>query len=400
MITLRYYLDARRPSRRPDGRFPLKLAVTKRGDTALMPVLAWATKAEWDPVRQHLRGRFGYAGQVNEYLTKMMLKFEDAVREIALSGEAARMPATAVRDYLARKTLESGPGVTIRAYMTKVAEGKAWKTGRLFFDAIRAMERFDPGMTDRAFDQLAPEKVQAFDKWMQSKYSMNTRNSYLGKLAQVARKAHEEGVIPSNPCRSLAFEYVTTKSRALTLEQLRSLLAYETKRETDADFLDFFRFTFYSRAANAADIVTWTPEDIFNGRLIYKRRKTGKQYDVRVEPELAEIIERRGDGDHLFTRIATRAKYQDYTRDCNAFLGRAAKELGLPAVTLYWARHTFASLLLEIGTPVELIAAALGHSYGPRVTMGYVNIRRKQVDDAVRRLYDYVAGTWLPKEIL
>ena len=135
-----------------------------------------------------------------------------------------------------------------------------------------------------------------------------------------------------------------------------------------------------------------------NGRLQYKRKKTGKDYDIKVEPEMQEIIDRRGDGTHLFARIHTRARYQDFTRDCNYHSGVVSKSLGLPRITLYWARHTLASLMLEIGVPVELIAAALGHSYGPQVTMGYINIRQRQVDEAVRWVYDYVAGTWSPEK--
>lgn len=65
---------------------------------------------------------------------------------------------------------------------------------------------------------------------------------------------------------------------------------------------------------------------------------------------------------------------------------------------MYWERHTFATLMIEIGIPIETVAASLGHSYGPKVTMGYVTIREKLVDDAVRKLYDYVAGTWAPEK--
>ena len=66
--------------------------------------------------------------------------------------------------------------------------------------------------------------------------------------------------------------------------------------------------------------------------------------------------------------------------------------LGLTPATMYWARHTFASLMLETGAPVEVIAEALGHSYGPKVTMGYVTIRERAVDEAVRKVYDLLAG--------
>jgi len=215
----------------------------------------------------------------------------------------------------------------------------------------------------------------------------------MGVVAQTFRRAHRDGTIREDPCRDLRFPTPTTKSRALTLEQLRAILNAEPANETGREFLDFFRFSFYSRAANPADIAGMTPKSIFNGRLEYVRRKTGKRYSVRVEPELQAVIDRRGDEAHLFAIVTD---FHNFCSDCNKYLGDLSESLGMPRITLYWARHSFASLLLETGAPIEIIAAALGHSYGPRITMGYVAIREKAVDDAVRRLFDYVAGTWTP----
>lgn len=58
----------------------------------------------------------------------------------------------------------------------------------------------------------------------------------------------------------------------------------------------------------------------------------------------------------------------------------------------YWARHTYATLLAEIDTPVEVISMALGHSLGSRVTQIYILQDLRKVDEANRRLFDYVAG--------
>lgn len=393
---MRYYLDTRRPSRRTDGRYPLKLAVTRHGDTALMPVSAFAARDEWDPKRQRMKSRYGYGQQVNGYLARLMMEAEQVLQDLVISGEASTMPATSVRDALARKLMDAGEAMTVREAIEALARSKRQKTAGIFRSAVSAFAgcgRF----LQRPVTAVTVDDIRQVDEQIRARYAMNTRNSYMGILAQTFKRAHKDGTIREDPCRDLKFPTPTTRSRALTLEQLRTLLAAEPEKEIERDFLDFFRFTFFSRAANAADIAGMTPASIFNGRLEYVRRKTGKAYSVKVEPELLEIIARRGDGRHLFARVATRAKQQDYCRDCNKYLGELSRSLGMPPITLYWARHTFASLLLEIGTPIEIIAAALGHSYGPRITMGYVTIREKQVDDAVRRLFDYVAGTWEPE---
>lgn len=125
MISLRYYLDTRRPSRRPDGKFPLKLAVTRHGDTAMLPVLAYASKEEWDAGAQRLKGgRFGDAGKLNQYLAKVMIRAEDLVRELILSSEVAVMTPVQIRDRLAEKVLDAGVGRTLGEYYDKITAEK------------------------------------------------------------------------------------------------------------------------------------------------------------------------------------------------------------------------------------------------------------------------------------
>ena len=58
-----------------------------------------------------------------------------------------------------------------------------------------------------------------------------------------------------------------------------------------------------------------------------------------------------------------------------------------PGLTLYWARHTWATLAAEIDTPKETIAEALGHSIAT-VTDIYIKFNRRKIDEANRRVID------------
>lgn len=162
----------------------------------------------------------------------------------------------------------------------------------------------------------------------------------------------------------------------------------ETERAQEA--LDLFRLSFYLRGINGVDIAQAGPDLIYNGRLLYDRAKTGKAYSVKLEPEALEVIGRRGDRLHLFAPMAKFADYGRYIQDVNEKLRALALGNGLPPVTMYWARHTFASLVIETGGTMEILAGALGHSYGPRITAGYVTLQQRQVDEAVRRVFDFV----------
>ena len=174
-------------------------------------------------------------------------------------------------------------------------------------------------------------------------------------------------------------------------EQLRAFFALEPATERAREALDLFKLSFYLRGMNGVDISKAGPGDIFNGRLLYERTKTGRPYSVKIEPETEAIIARRGNSLHLFAPMANFASYARYIQDVDANLKTLAKAADLPPVTMYWARHTFASLVIETGGTMEILAGALGHSYGPRITAGYVTLQQRQVDEAVRRVFDYIS---------
>lgn len=396
MISLRFYLDTRRPSKRPDGRFPLKLAVTKRGDTALLPVAAFATREEWNPDLQRMRGRMGFDRDVNRYLVQLLVRCDDLVQKMILSGEAAPLTASGVRDRLAAILVDTGDGISLGDYYDKIAKEKHGSTAIMFRNARISYEKAVPRIMRRPLSSITEKDVAKIDSYLRAHLSPNSRNTYITKLTQVLKRAHREGLTPADAGRDIRIRQAPTKSRSLTVEQLRIFLAMEPDRRQAQDALDFFRLSFYLRAMNPIDLWKTHPDAIFNGRLIYTRSKTGKDYSVKVEPEARWILAEKGHSDRMLNSMVGR-DYDNYLQDMDDELRAMAKAAKLPPVTMYWARHTFATLLLEIGTQVEIIAAAMGHSYGPRVTMGYINIRQKQVDDAVRRLFDYVAGTWAPE---
>ena len=392
MISLRFYLDTRKPSRRPDGKHPLKLAVTKRGDTALLPVLAYATREEWDPDRQRLKGRsIGEVGKLNGYLAKIMLRAEDLVRDLIVTEEGAAMTALQIRDFIAAQIFDAGPGLTLGEYFDQVAGEKHGSTRTGFIRARAAYERADPRLLERPLSSIRTTDVARVDAWLRSHLAMNTRNTYIAKLTQVLKRAHKEGRVAEDAGREISIQYVVPKSRALTVEQLRQVFSMNPTTPLQREALAAFKLSFYLRAINPKDMSQTPPDAIFHGRLAYTRSKTGRDYSLKVEPEAQELLDEWAGPDLIFQPFKGR-DYHNYLQDLDDVLRKMSKAAGLPPVTMYWARHTFASLMIETGSSMEVLAGALGHSYGPRVTAGYVTIQQRFIDGAVRRMYDFVAG--------
>ena len=96
--------------------------------------------------------------------------------------------------------------------------------------------------------------------------------------------------------------------------------------------------------------------------------------------------------------LAGRDEHASSLPSLNAGLRTLCRREKLPPVSTYWARHTWASLAMELDAPIEAISAALGHSYGARVTVGYVNMSSKRVDELNRRVIDFALYDKLKKD--
>jgi len=130
----------------------------------------------------------------------------------------------------------------------------------------------------------------------------------------------------------------------------------------------------------------WQLRSISQGRINYTRQKTGRLYSIKVEDAAKSLIKAHK-GKNYLVDIAERYKSVHVaTAQINKNLKDIASELGLPPITTYTARYTWATLALSIDTPIEVISQALGHSYGQAVTLGYIVPDRRKVDEANKKV--------------
>lgn len=132
-----------------------------------------------------------------------------------------------------------------------------------------------------------------------------------------------------------------------------------------------------------------------NGRIEYYRQKTHKLVSVKVEPEAMAIIGKyKGKGDWLLDILDKNPDYVIFSASSN----RALKLIKVddngttfPFLSTYWARHTWATIAAELDIPKETIAHALSHSVND-VTSIYIKFDNRKVDEANRKVIDYVNG--------
>jgi len=185
-----------------------------------------------------------------------------------------------------------------------------------------------------------------------------------------------------------------TKKRAVETNVLTAILNADLPENSPQwDNRNFFILSFYLIGISIVDLCLLTKENIKGDRVLYKRRKTGKWYDIKIHPEAEEILNHyKGRSKYLLPiadekavndeRLMKGIKYK--TKIINKYLTRIAKDLEIDQkITTYTARHSWATIAKRAGFSIELIAEGLGHEYGNRTTAVYLdNFDQSVIDEA------------------
>ena len=387
MVTTRLYLDARHLDNQ--GEAPIKIQINKRCKTALLATGIRIKPEQWDKATLTIV-RHPNKGILNTRLAKIKIKVDETITNMVLSGKAAPMTALDIKNELATLFNGDAHAVTFGDYAARILAGKtAQRTLSIYRLSYARMESYAKGTMAKPMASFTPGWIEGFIEWMKKHYSDTTIKITMGNLSSAFIMAVKDGTIRTNPCADVKLRPIATRKRNLSQAKFRLLWNAVPQTESEAAALDMFKFSFLTIAMNPVDMFRLTEKNIYNGRIEYTRSKTGKSYSIKIVDELEPLLRKYSKGGFLVRPFDTK-EYDIALIYFDKLLTRIAHRVGIQEnVTMYWARHTFATMAAELDIPVDIIASALGHSHGVRVTMVYVAIDQKKVDDAARKVYDY-----------
>jgi integrase len=227
-------------------------------------------------------------------------------------------------------------------------------------------------------------------------------------LRRAFNYALERDITANNPFRHYRIPIEETVMRVLPIEKMRQLLTMETRYHY-TEYRDMFLLTFYLIGINTVDLSRLTHDNVVDGRIEYRRAKTGKLYSIKIWPETAAILEKYKGKNHLlsvFDRCSNYKAYQGTMNNALTRLGHPARDKDGKVITakngqakmvplekdlsIYWARYSWATYAADLDIPKDTISEALGHSHGAKVTGIYIKYSRDKVDAANRKVIDYL----------
>ena len=226
---------------------------------------------------------------------------------------------------------------------------------------------------DLLWSELDSELMQMYEAHLRSKgLARNSTSFYMRILRAVYNRAVEKGVTPNrNPFKHVYTGVDKTVKRAIPLKAIKQIKELDLSIKPDLEFArDMFLFSFYTRGMSFIDMAYLKKKDLANGVLTYRRRKTGQQLIIRWEKCMQEIVKKYGtvaDSPYLLPIIKPigkdeRTQYKAMLHNTNRALKIVACLADVPVrLTMYVARHSWASAAKSKNIPISVISEGMGH---------------------------------------
>lgn len=403
MATTRLYLDCR--SKAKDGKGNIIITLFHNHSTASFPTGVRVYPEQWNgsKVVKHPN-----ADTLNTLLAEKKVRIDKAITLLQLEKpDFDFLSASALKVHISTP----GPRNNKGHLVTDVFEeymGKDMKEGTrdIYKATLKKVVAF--AGSSAKIEDIDLRFLFKFESYLSAKQGTNGRAIFLRSFKAVCKFAERTGILPRCPFDGFQIKSEPTRKRSIPVQVFRDFAEFDTSAVNDK-YRDYFLLSFFLIGINVKDLLLAKRSQVVDGRLEYIREKTHKLYSIKIEPEAQALIDKYAGEGYLLKAMDTCRHYRSFAREINEacqkigptvevydeIFGKPRKVIEpiIPGITTYWARHCWATFASEIGVSIDVISQALGHSLGNPTTWIYIKKDRQQVDDANRRVIDYVFST-------
>lgn len=263
------------------------------------------------------------------------------------------------------------------------------RTAETYTATLQSFSRFRRGR-DLMLDEITPDLIQAY---LRARGAVpNTTSFYMRILRAVYNRAVEsEAIEQRNPFRHVYTGTERTVKRAIPIAAISRIKNLELPRGSKVDFArDMFMLSFYLRGMSFVDMAFLRKKDRADNHVTYRRRKTGQRLDIAWTKEMQSIVEKYPPNptQYLLPILTNplsdeRIAYRNRASCINRQLKTIARltNLKIP-LTLYCARHSWASAARTKGIPVSIISEGMGHDSEATTQIYLASLETSVIDRA------------------
>lgn len=406
-------IDNRRANR--FGKYPVKILLSDKGKRKYISLGIYADINDFDEASGLLTSSDRKTQRENIQDNNLIIAARTQINDLIIACRKENRPVTPdtiANIYKKLNTASDEESYTFNSYFRKVIESKKGRTIELYKNTLNKIEKYYP--TTLQFEDIDKAWLKSFiQKMRKEKFrrkdtiqiglSLSAQSINLRNIRAVFNEAIDDKIVSLDlyPFRKFTIEKEEVKHRAITVEELRKVFTFSgTKSENWAR--DVSMLIFYLIGINTVDL--YKLKDIKNGYVNYRRSKTGRLYSIKLEPEAIELINKFRSKNNLLCFQEQFSAPGTFTKKINGQtifdkkgkekvlkrgLNTIGEELGIPELTSYVLRHTWATIAAQLDIPKETISKALGH--GKKVVTDiYIDFDQTKIDEANRKVIDYV----------
>ena len=356
-------------SKEKDGIVPIMGRVTINGTVAQFSCKQTIPKTLWDAKGNRAKGKSAEARNINLALDNIKAQIIKHYQRI--SDREAYVTAEMVRN--AYQGVGSEYETLIKAFdkdcanfLKRVGKDRSIGTYKVMVRAKNYVAAFIKSFyrrTDMSMLELTPDFIKEFAAYLTAERGLKNATIWLNCmwLKGVVMRAHYNGLIPRNPFAQFHISPNVKEREYLTEDEIKRIMAHEFDNPTLALVRDLFIFACFT-ALSFVDMKELTTDEIVevNGEkwILSKRHKTNVPFQVKLLDIPLQIIERYkylSEDKQVFGKI-------NYWTMCKQ-LKKVMAECGIEKqISYHCARHTFGTLALSKGMPIESVSRVLGHT--------------------------------------
>jgi integrase/recombinase XerD len=248
------------------------------------------------------------------------------------------------------------------------------------------------------FKEIDYTFLEAFQRHLITKgVKQNSIGNYLRTIRAIYNRAIKAKIIDRSyyPFTEVPIKSERTAKRAILANDLGKIYRHELKENTrEWHARNYFFLSFSLIGVSFTDLAYLKPSNIIKGRIVYRRRKTRKEYSIKLTALAQRIInEYKGRNEKYLLPILpvsviedsliANQKIHQWIKTTNKWMKELAKQCDInETITTYVARHSWATTAKRLGYSNELIAEAMGHEYGNKITNIYLdNFDQSVIDE-------------------
>lgn len=359
-------------------------------------------ESEWDKQRNdiaHLSlitpDRLNIIKSIREKLAWDKSRLNKIIQNLEKNGNCFSTDEI-IHEYFVQSSDKTTVFEYIKIQMTRLKIAGKERTSETYKQILFSFMKFRSG-EDLSFDMVNEGLISQYESHMRiSDLCRNTTSFYLRIFRSIYNRAVEDGLTEqSYPFKRVYTGVDKTSKRAINLKEIKKIKDLDLSQMPALDFArDIFLFSFYMRGMSFVDIAYLKKKNLVNGFVVYNRRKTGQQLVIKWEKSMDDIIVRHPNEQSTFllpiiTREdgTERKQYLNSMLLINKHLKKIAElaKINIP-LTMYVARHSWASIAQSQNIPMRVISLGMGHDNEETTRIYLASIQTSVIDSANNKI--------------